>query len=105
MISRRNLLKSGYGHGGGNGLFSRFGRAFAADVNLRIIYWGSPDRVKRTDAVKRIVRQGQPRHDGKRGGCQRLLAQAQYHDGRRKLARCRAAGAEYAAGLFTAVVY
>jgi multiple sugar transport system substrate-binding protein len=34
--------------------------ALAANVNLRILYWGSPDRVKRTDAVSTLFAKANP---------------------------------------------
>src|SRR5260221_3986036 len=59
MISRRNLLKSGLATIATAPAFS-LRSAFAADVNLRIIYWGSPDRVKRTDAVSALFARANP---------------------------------------------
>ena len=59
MISRRNLLKSGLAMGAATPYFS-LRSAFAADVSLRIIYWGSPDRVKRTDAVSALFAKANP---------------------------------------------
>jgi multiple sugar transport system substrate-binding protein len=59
MISRRNLLKSGLAVAAAMPFFS-LRSAFAADVNLRILYWGSPDRVRRTDAVSALFAKAYP---------------------------------------------
>src|SRR6266481_8344677 len=59
MISRRNLLKSGLAMGAATRYFS-LRSAFAADVSLRIIYWGSPDRVQRTDDVSALFAKANP---------------------------------------------
>jgi multiple sugar transport system substrate-binding protein len=59
VISRRNLLKSGLAMGAATPYFL-LRSAFAADGSLRIIYWGSPDRVKRTDAVSALFAKANP---------------------------------------------
>lgn len=59
MISRRNVLKSGLAMGVTLPFFSPLS-VLAADVSLRIIYWGSPDRVKRADAVNALFAKAYP---------------------------------------------
>ncbi|MEO8409651.1 MAG: extracellular solute-binding protein, partial [Propionivibrio sp.] len=59
MISRRNLLKSGLALGATAPFFSPLS-VFAAEINLRVSYWGSPNRVKRTDAVSELFAKAYP---------------------------------------------
>jgi multiple sugar transport system substrate-binding protein len=59
MINRRRLLQSGLAAAAALP-FSSLRSAFAAEVNLRILYWGSPDRVKRTDAVSALFAKTYP---------------------------------------------
>jgi len=59
MINRRRLLQSGFAAAVALPFFS-LRSAFAADVTLRILYWGSPDRVRRTDAVGALFAKAYP---------------------------------------------
>ncbi|TRZ66308.1 MAG: carbohydrate ABC transporter substrate-binding protein [Comamonadaceae bacterium] len=59
MQSRRQVLKSGLAMASmATSIVSPSARA--ADVNVRIMYWGSPDRVKRTNAVTEIFAKSYP---------------------------------------------
>lgn len=58
MTTRRTFLKSGLLAGAAPFLSPL--SALAADVNLRIIYWGSPDRVRRADAVNALFSKANP---------------------------------------------
>ena len=59
MYSRRKLLQSGLAVGAMAPCLSPLS-AIAADVNLRVLYWGSPDRVKRTNAVSELFAKAHP---------------------------------------------
>ncbi|MFA9441317.1 ABC transporter substrate-binding protein [Uliginosibacterium sp. sgz301328] len=58
MTTRRDVLKMGLLTGAG-ALCSPLS-AWAADINMRMFYWGAPDRVKRTDAVDALFNKTHP---------------------------------------------